>query len=190
MLNICSLWERPLTCVRVSVQELQRDIQQHTEGVEAVLSLCDVLLRDEDAAGATELEGDSLQETSRSLDQRWRTICTLALDRRLRWGPQISSRRTSAACHRVLGAAEEVRRSPGLEAQAVTSSSACLLRRIEETWRLWCKFLDDYSQFEDWLKATERAAANPNSADVLYTAAKEELKKFEVGPNETGSAHV
>lgn len=26
----------------------------------------------------------------------------------------------------------------------------------------------------------ERTAANPNSADVLYTVAKEELKKFEV----------
>lgn len=55
--------------------------------------------------------------------------------------------------------------------------SAC---RIEETWRLWCKFLDDYSRFEDWLKMAERTAANPNSADVLYTVAKEELKKFEV----------
>lgn len=52
--------------------------------------------------------------------------------------------------------------------------------RIEETWRLWRKFLDDYSQFEDWLKMAERTAANPNSADVLYTVAKEELKKFEV----------
>lgn len=52
--------------------------------------------------------------------------------------------------------------------------------RIEETWRLWCKFLDDYSRFEDWLKMAERSAANPNSADVLYTVAKEELKKFEV----------
>jgi len=52
--------------------------------------------------------------------------------------------------------------------------------RIEETWRLWCKFLDDYSRFEDWLKMAERTAANPNSADVLYTVAKEELKKFEV----------
>nr|XP_046228198.1 nesprin-2 isoform X4 [Scatophagus argus] len=115
-------------------QELQRDIEQHTEGVASVLSLCDVLLRDEDAAGGTEAESDSLQETSRSLDQRWRTICALALDRRL---------------------------------------------RIEETWRLWCKFLDDYSRFEDWLKMAERTAANPNSADVLYTVAKEELKKFE-----------
>ncbi|AWP20311.1 putative nesprin-2-like [Scophthalmus maximus] len=115
-------------------QELQRDIEQHTEGVASVLGLCDVLLRDEDAAGAAEAEGDSLQETSRSLDQRWRTICSLALDRRL---------------------------------------------RIEETWRLWCKFLEDYSRFEDWLKMAERTAANPNSAGVLYTAAKEELKKFE-----------
>lgn len=52
--------------------------------------------------------------------------------------------------------------------------------RIEETWRLWCKFLEDYSRFEDWLKMAERSAANPNSADVLYTVAKEELKKFEV----------
>ncbi len=52
--------------------------------------------------------------------------------------------------------------------------------RIEETWRLWCKFLDDYSRFEEWLKTAELTAANPDSADVLYTSAKEELKKFEV----------
>lgn len=70
--------------VHMSVQELQRDIEQHTEGVASVLNLCDVLLRDEDAAGSTEAESDSLQETSRSLDQRWRTICAMALDRRLR----------------------------------------------------------------------------------------------------------
>ncbi|XP_058468686.1 nesprin-2-like isoform X4 [Solea solea] len=115
-------------------QELQRDIEQHTEGIASVLSLCDVLLSDEDAAGSSEVESDSLQETSHSLDQRWRTICAMALDRRL---------------------------------------------RIEETWKLWCKFLDDYSRFEDWLKIAERTAANPNSAGVLYTVAKEELKKFE-----------
>ncbi|XP_035989542.1 nesprin-2 [Fundulus heteroclitus] len=115
-------------------QELQRDIEQHTEGVASVLSLCDVLLQDADAAGGYEAESDSLQETSRSLDQRWRTICALALERRL---------------------------------------------RIEETWNLWCKFLNDYSRFEDWLKMAERTAANPNSADVLYSVAREELKKFE-----------
>nr|XP_024660949.1 nesprin-1 isoform X8 [Maylandia zebra] len=115
-------------------QELQRDIEKHTEGVASVLSLCDVLLRDEDATGGTEAESDSLQETSRSLDQRWRTICAMALNRKL---------------------------------------------RIEETWTLWCKFLNDYSRFEDWLKMAERTAANPNSADVLFAVAKEELKKFE-----------
>lgn len=52
--------------------------------------------------------------------------------------------------------------------------------RIEETGHLWCKFLDEYSHFEDWLKAAELTGANPNSSDVLYTCAKEELKKFEV----------
>lgn len=52
--------------------------------------------------------------------------------------------------------------------------------RIEETWRLWCKFRDDYSRFEDWLKTAEVTAASPDSANVLYTSAKEELKKFEV----------
>lgn len=72
----------------VFVQELQRDIQQHTEGVESVLGLCDVLLRAEDAAGGGELEGDSVQEISRSLDRRWRSICALVLDRRLRWGQE------------------------------------------------------------------------------------------------------
>lgn len=63
------------------------------------------------------------------------------------------------------------------------SHSATILffcSRIEETWRLWQKFLDDYSRFEDWLKTSERKAALPNSSGVLYTVAKEELKKFEV----------
>lgn len=55
-----------------------------------------------------------------------------------------------------------------------------VLPRIEETWRLWQRFLDDYSRFEDWLKSSELLAARPNSSEVLYTHAKEELKKFEV----------
>ncbi len=56
----------------------------------------------------------------------------------------------------------------------------CSFERIEETWRLWQKFLDDYSQFEEWLMLSEKTAALPNSSGVLYTVAKEELKKFEV----------
>ena len=56
----------------------------------------------------------------------------------------------------------------------------CCASRMEETWRLWQKFLDDYGRFEEWLRTSERTAALPNSSGVLYTVAKEELKKFEV----------
>ncbi|XP_006756776.1 PREDICTED: nesprin-2 [Myotis davidii] len=114
-------------------QDLQRDIEQHTAGVESVFNICDVLLHDSDAC-ANETECDSIQQTTRSLDRRWRNICTMSMERRL---------------------------------------------KIEETWRLWQKFLDDYSRFEDWLTSAERTAASPNSSEVLYTVAKEELKKFE-----------
>uniref|UniRef100_A0A3B1JBV8 Spectrin repeat containing, nuclear envelope 2b n=1 Tax=Astyanax mexicanus TaxID=7994 RepID=A0A3B1JBV8_ASTMX len=113
-------------------QELQRDIEQHTEGVASVLTLCDVLLHDADACGS-DVENDSIQQTTRSLDRRWRNICAMSMERRM----------------------------------------------IEETWRLWRKFLEDYSRFEVWLTTAEQTAANPASTDVLYTCAKEELKKFE-----------
>nr|KAF6387679.1 hypothetical protein mMyoMyo1_008140 [Myotis myotis] len=114
-------------------QDLQRDIEQHSAGVESVFNICDVLLHDSDAC-ANETECDSIQQTTRSLDRRWRNICTMSMERRM---------------------------------------------KIEETWRLWQKFLDDYSRFEDWLTSAERTAASPNSSEVLYTVAKEELKKFE-----------
>lgn len=68
-----------------------------------------------------------------------------------------------------------------LDPSQLTFVSTLSPSSIEETWRLWCKFLEDYSRFEDWLKMAEHSAANPNSAGVLYTVAKEELKKFEVG---------
>lgn len=45
---------------------------------------------------------------------------------------------------------------------------------------MWCKFQADYSQFEDWLNLAEHTAAEPKSSDVLYTVAKEELKRYEV----------
>uniref|UniRef100_A0A6I8NCE0 Nesprin-2 n=1 Tax=Ornithorhynchus anatinus TaxID=9258 RepID=A0A6I8NCE0_ORNAN len=114
-------------------QDLQRDIEQHSAGVESVFSLCDILLHDPDAC-ANETECDSIQQTTRSLDRRWRNICAMSMERRL---------------------------------------------KIEETWRLWQKFLDDCSRFEDWLQSAERTSALPNSSEVLYTNAKEELKKFE-----------
>ncbi|XP_077075807.1 nesprin-2a [Siphateles boraxobius] len=114
-------------------QDLQRDIELHTERVASVLTLCDALLHDEDAC-SSDGENDSIQHTTQRLDQRWRNICSMSLERRL---------------------------------------------RIEETWRLWCKFREDYSSFEDWLNAAERSIAEPNSSDVLYTDAKEELQKYE-----------
>lgn len=114
-------------------QDLQQDIEQHSAGVASVLSICEVLLRDSDAC-ANETECDSIHQTTRSLDRRWRNICSLSMERRM---------------------------------------------KIEETWRLWQKFLEDYSRFEEWLNAAERTAASPNSSEVLYTNAKEELKKFE-----------
>ncbi|XP_059675230.1 nesprin-2 [Gavia stellata] len=114
-------------------QDLQRDIEQHTAGVESVFNICEVLLHDSDAC-ANETECDSIQQTTRSLDRRWRNICAMSMERRM---------------------------------------------KIEETWRLWQRFLEDYSRFEDWLKSSERTAAKPNSSEVLYTHAKEELKKFE-----------
>uniref|UniRef100_A0A480VEC9 Nesprin-1 isoform X8 n=1 Tax=Sus scrofa TaxID=9823 RepID=A0A480VEC9_PIG len=114
-------------------QELQRDIEKHSTGVASVLNLCEVLLHDCDAC-ATDAECDSIQQATRNLDRRWRNICAMSMERRL---------------------------------------------KIEETWRLWQKFLDDYSHFEDWLKVSERIAAFPSSSGVLYTVAKEELKKFE-----------
>lgn len=57
--------------------------------------------------------------------------------------------------------------------------------RIEETWRLWQKFLDDFARFDEKLATSEKTAALPNSSGVLYTVAKEELKKFEVKPHHT-----
>lgn len=76
-------------------------------------------------------------------------------------------------------ASKQIGRTEWARAVVLTNLFSTLVR-IEETWRLWQKFLDDYSRFEDWLKSAERTAACPNSSGVLYTNAKEELKRFEV----------
>ncbi|KAJ0008745.1 hypothetical protein NQD34_016160 [Periophthalmus magnuspinnatus] len=102
-------------------QELQRDIEKHSTGVASVLNLCEVLLHDCDAC-ATDAECDSIQQATRSLDRRWRSICALSMERRL---------------------------------------------RIEETWKLWQKFLEDYSRYDEWLTTSEKTAALPNSSNVL-----------------------
>ncbi|KAI2571563.1 SYNE2 isoform 20, partial [Pan troglodytes] len=63
-------------------QDLQRDIEQHSAGVESVFNICDVLLHDSDAC-ANETECDSIQQTTRSLDRRWRNICAMSMERRM-----------------------------------------------------------------------------------------------------------
>ncbi|XP_067875320.1 nesprin-2-like [Heterodontus francisci] len=54
-----------------------------------------------------------------------------------------------------------------------------LKKRMEQSWQLWQEFLDDYSQFNDWLQWAEAVSKEPQTSQVLYTEAKEELKKFE-----------
>ncbi|XP_051871093.1 nesprin-2-like isoform X2 [Pristis pectinata] len=117
-------------------QELQRDIDQHGAGVALVLHRCDGLLQDSD----TDTECDSLQHQRRSLDRRWRSICAMSVERRM---------------------------------------------KIEETCRLWQKFLDDYARFEEWLQGAEETAAQPNTSHVPYSLAKEELKKYETFQRQT-----
>uniref|UniRef100_W5NC25 Si:ch211-137a8.2 n=1 Tax=Lepisosteus oculatus TaxID=7918 RepID=W5NC25_LEPOC len=51
--------------------------------------------------------------------------------------------------------------------------------QLEQGWRLWQQFLKAHSHFGDWLRLAESSAANPNSAQVPYITAKEELRKFE-----------
>lgn len=67
----------------LTTQELQRDIEKHSTGVASVLNLCEVLLHDCDAC-ATDAECDSIQQATRSLDRRWRSICALSMERRLK----------------------------------------------------------------------------------------------------------
>lgn len=72
-----------LLVLRLS-QDLQRDIEKHSTGVASVLNLCEVLLHDCDAC-ATDAECDSIQQATRSLDRRWRSICALSMERRLKY---------------------------------------------------------------------------------------------------------
>ncbi|XP_041035449.1 nesprin-2-like [Carcharodon carcharias] len=51
--------------------------------------------------------------------------------------------------------------------------------KMEQSWQLWQAFLDDYSRFNDWMRWAEAVAKEPQSSQVLYTEAKEELKRFE-----------
>uniref|UniRef100_A0AAV2JHK4 RH2 domain-containing protein n=1 Tax=Knipowitschia caucasica TaxID=637954 RepID=A0AAV2JHK4_KNICA len=125
--------EEILTRLREN-QVLQRTIEGHSDLVSSVLSLCEGLLHDADAC-CSDSESDLFTQTMKILDQRWRNICAMSVERRL---------------------------------------------RIEETWSLWSKFLEDFSGLDQWLTASELTAKNPESENVLYTSAKQELRRFQV----------
>nr|CAB3266756.1 nesprin-1 [Phallusia mammillata] len=114
-------------------EALQLDIEKHSTGVASVLNLCEVLLHDGDAC-ATETERQSIEEATKSLDRRWRNICALSMERRL---------------------------------------------KVEDTQRLWQKFLSDFARFGEWLHECELTSANPNTLCVAYKVAREELRTFE-----------
>ena len=54
------------------------------------------------------------------------------------------------------------------------------LHSMHETQRMWKKFQEDYSHFEEWLENAEQKVSHGKTSCVLYSTAKEELKKFEV----------
>uniref|UniRef100_A0A8C4WWA1 KASH domain-containing protein n=1 Tax=Eptatretus burgeri TaxID=7764 RepID=A0A8C4WWA1_EPTBU len=50
---------------------------------------------------------------------------------------------------------------------------------MHETQRMWKKFQEDYSHFEEWLENAEQKVSHGKTSCILYSTAKEELKKFE-----------
>ena len=51
--------------------------------------------------------------------------------------------------------------------------------RIEETWRLWQKFFEDYTGFDEWLTKSEQMLSEPPTV-APFVVIKEEVKKLEV----------
>lgn len=83
LLSIITYTTTYILSVFHATKELQRDIEKHSTGVASVLNLCEVLLHDCDAC-ATDTECDSIQQATRSLDRRWRSICALSMERRIK----------------------------------------------------------------------------------------------------------
>ncbi|XP_060712015.1 nesprin-2-like [Hemiscyllium ocellatum] len=81
--------------------------------------------------------------------------------------------------HSEEGNARSLMRMP--DGQQCDICAPSLERRIkmEQSWQLWQEFLDDYSRFNDWMHWAEALAREPLSSQVLYSEAKEELKRFE-----------
>ena len=55
-----------------------------------------------------------------------------------------------------------------------------ILHRIEETWKLWQKFHDEFIKFDGFLSACEKASRNPKTHGVTLGVARQEMYKYEV----------
>uniref|UniRef100_A0A4W6FGQ3 Uncharacterized protein n=1 Tax=Lates calcarifer TaxID=8187 RepID=A0A4W6FGQ3_LATCA len=62
--------------------------------------------------------------------------------------------------------------------------------QLERRWVLWHEFMKEHAHLDAWLRLAEQAVSSPNPAHVTYTAAKEELRKFERLQCEAGSRLV
>ncbi|XP_039987278.1 uncharacterized protein si:ch211-137a8.2 [Xiphias gladius] len=52
--------------------------------------------------------------------------------------------------------------------------------QLERRWVLWHEFMKEHAHLDTWLRSAEQAVSSPDSAHLTYTAAKEELRKFEL----------
>ncbi|XP_072249016.1 nesprin-2 [Leuresthes tenuis] len=59
--------------------------------------------------------------------------------------------------------------------------------QLEQRWALWHDFMKEHDHLDAWLLLAEQAIGSPNSAHVSYSAAKEELQRFERLRCEAGS---
>ncbi|KAJ8353191.1 hypothetical protein SKAU_G00207580 [Synaphobranchus kaupii] len=72
-MSLLNLWR--------SMQDIQRDIEEQSVGMESVLSLSAAMLQDCDVCD-TDTQFDSIQQASRTLEQRWRNVQAASSERR------------------------------------------------------------------------------------------------------------
>lgn len=157
----------------ISVQDLQRDIEKHSTGVASVLNLCEVLLHDCDAC-ATETECESIQQATRGLDRRWRNICAVAMERRLKWVCLycivcfycISEQINAALHHRIpklwtvleIKCVEMKHRTIKINSVKKSKVESELFRRVKPGHQrnrcesMWCYWLIVWGLFQSWLQ--------------------------------------
>ncbi|XP_056138897.1 nesprin-2 [Lampris incognitus] len=52
-------------------------------------------------------------------------------------------------------------------------------RWLKRRWALWQEFMKEHAHLDAWLQLAEQTASSPDSAQIAYVTAKEELRKFE-----------